>query len=186
MKLIKFIRLLALAHKPDDSKSILDWRPFASGDRLNEIISKHNTRCLESYEGWGWLPDRIEKLVEGIDVVPRDLSSVHELRIPDYADIRILLIDLDAIQDAVNLDQIKERICDHKQPFYVTQVSSKSKSNSLSAYFCKELGVPSHPDILPDQKAFEEWLYNFCLFYRTALLTISEIAPKLMAKEQYI
>jgi len=186
MKLKKFIRLLPLAHKPPDGASILDWRPFVSGDTLDEIVNRHNSKCAQSYERLGWLPERIEKSVSGIDVVPHDLSTVHQLRIPDYVNIRILLIDLDAVQGTVELHHIKERICDSKERFFVAQVSRKGGTGSLTAYFCDQFGYPSNPDILPNQSAFEEWLHNFCIYYHTGITIASQIMGELADRKEYI
>jgi ribosomal protein L30/L7E len=186
MKLKNFIRLLPLAHKPADKTSILDWRPFVSGDTLDEIVDNHNTKCIQSYEEFGWLPERIEMLVPGIDVVPHDLSTIDQLRIADYANIRILLVDLDAIQDTTKFDQIKERICDYKETFFVGQVSRKGDKRSLTAYFCGQFGHPSDPEILQDQKTLEKWLHNFCIYYHTAIIHASKAMAKLAGNEEYI
>lgn len=170
-----FVELLALAVPPKGSASILDWRPFLRGKTLNEIIDRYNTRCMKKYEEFGLFPEYIESIAQGIKAVRYDLSTVKQLRRKHFAQIRIIVMDLDAIgerQDEINM--IKLSIAGYFQPYFLVQVSLSYGSKSrLSAF--KGLPVfPSRPEIMRDEKSFETWLSEFCITY---LHTLANIPP---------
>ncbi len=169
MKLKRYIRLLALAYTPATGMSILDWTPFEGGDTLDKIVTNHNVRCIEGYQRLGWLPEFIEDLVEGIDIMPHDLSTVDKLRILDFASIRIIMVDLDAIWEQTKIEQIKVRMSKHDQYYFLAQVSQSPSIMSRITDFQPLPVKPSTPEIVVDQTTFEEWLSRFCEGYYTAI-----------------
>lgn len=172
IKFKKYRGLLALANAPGNGKSILDWHPFTGGDNLNKIINDYNTRCIQSYQKLGWLPEFIEALGEGINIMPYDLSTVHDLRTPDFANISIILIDLDANgKKTTEINQIRLRIS-KKNSTFLPQISRTPSMMSHISDF-KGLPVfPSKPVIIVDQATFEKWLNPFCKAYQLAITSM--------------
>ena len=170
----KYMRLLALAHKPETSKSVLDWCPFPGQDTLDTIITRHNQNCLRYYQELGWLPDDIEELVEGINIVPHDLSTVDQLHIPDFADINIILVAIDVIDESEmsKIDEVKARMGRHKHSYFLPQVSTKPGTESMKTYFRLLPIIPSTPEIIGDQRTFEGWLHLLYQYYYTAITSM--------------
>jgi hypothetical protein len=178
MNLKKFRRLLPLTYVPRTCSSILEWCPFLGGDKLDLIVNDHNNRCLNSKTTW--LPEQVEELVYGIRVVKYDLSTVDQLRIKDFADISIILIDLEAVGgNTAVLDQVKARMSRTKR-YYLPQITNKPGVSSLLGYFGYLALCPSDPVIMKDQREFVGWLnYRFNETPHIAIqtLTASMIAP---------
>lgn len=126
----------------------------------------------------GWLIDYIDEIGEGIDIVQRDLKTVELLRSTDFANIRIIMIDLEAIKENMSvIDNIKIRISSHKQPYYVSQVYNKPDTMHNKSCISSFRGlpvIPSYPEIITDQNTFQVWLDNFSQKYLTAVKTISQ------------
>ncbi|MEW6162171.1 MAG: hypothetical protein AB1606_02460 [Nitrospirota bacterium] len=186
MKLKRYIRLLALVYTPATGKSILDWTPFEGGDTLDKIITNHNVRCIEGYQRLRWLPEFIEDLVEGIDIVPHDLSTVDKLRIWDFASIRIIMVDLNAIWEQTKIEQIKVRMSKHDQYYFLAQVSRSPSIMSRITDFQPLPVKPSTPEIIVDQTTFEEWLSRFCEGYCTTITSMPPPTGDLSTIQAYI
>jgi len=160
-------RILALAYTPKNSSHILRWRPFEKGDTLNNLVNNHNKKCGRILKDYGWLQEDIDKMSEAIAVVPYDLKQVDNLSTIDFKDILILLIDLCAIQGNQEvLDPIKVYMARNKHVYYLTQVSNDPSARSMRENF-SSLPVypypPHSPHVVPDQEAFEHFLWYFCM-----------------------
>jgi hypothetical protein len=167
MEFRRFIELLVVAYPPETGLTIRDWIPFDGGDSLEMIISSYNKRCFETYQKFDWFDDRIKKGVKGIDIAPCDLSTVPNLCDSDFADIGIILIDLDAVGGQTKmLSEIKERMESYK-PYHLPQVTQRG-AKSLRPGFKRKKVIPSIPEIISDQAAFENWLLMYCTFVSSA------------------
>jgi hypothetical protein len=164
-------RILPLTLVPKNGTSVLDWRPFPGGDTLDKIIGNVNDRCIKAYEDLRWLPAQIEAFVEIFDVVPYGVTSLSQLRSPDFKDIRILLVNLDVVSNRQGeLGQVKVYVSEYHQQhwFYLTQVRKESDTHSLVEFFAQlpVFSVPQDPpQILEDQAEFETFLSNLCRRY---------------------
>lgn len=165
-----YVRLLALAYKPKGGTSILAWSPFAK-DTLGKIVDDHNDRTIQTFGELRMLEDDIETLGEGISIVPHDLSTVGELRIKDFADIVLLLADVDTIQDAP-INKIKALMARNPHAYKLLQVSRKPNAVSCRTLFEPLPVIPSRPEILLTQEDLEERLRDFSEMYVLARLTI--------------
>ena len=167
MEFERFIELLVVAYPPKTDHTIRDWIPFDGGDSLGMILTNYNKRCFETYQKFGWFDDRIEKRVKGIDIVPYDLSTVHNLHDSAFADIGIILIDLDAVIDQTELLlEIKERMGSYKS-YHLLQVTQRG-AKSLWSIFKRKGVIYSIPEIISNQVAFENWLLMYCTFVSSA------------------
>lgn len=168
LKFDKYLHLLALAYTP--GTSILDWCPFSGGDTLNTIIENHNARCMQHYQDkLHWLPENIKMLGEGINIVLHDLSTLSQLQ-GKVTDIDILLVDIDAIKEKTTkiretIYRLKARMLGKQKKYHLLQISKMSNASSQRTYFEPLSIVPSVPEILSNQKAFESYLSRFCDSY---------------------
>lgn len=181
MRFENYMNLLALTFTPKTCRSILDWTPFPGGDTLNKIIDDHNASCLKCYKKTGLLPELVEKYVEksgeGISVDWRDLSKVQQLRSHDFAVIRILLLDLDAIgSETSELNFIRNLLLlslgRQFQWYYLAQVSHSSGRASRASEFLGLPVQPTKPEILPNQHAFKDFLMRLCKAYQDNLIEL--------------
>lgn len=179
MKFKKIMRLLPLSHTPRNGRSILDWRPFKGGDTIDKIVNDYNKRCFQSYQKLEWPSEYVEKHGEGIEVVLHDLSTVDQLRTSDFAGIRIILIDLDAIGEKMTeIDHVRGRLLAHEQCYFLPQISQTSGAISKINCFRGFPVFPSRPEIIINQETFENWLGRFCKAYQIALQATDKlIAP---------
>ena len=165
------MRILPLTLVPENGTSVLDWRPFPGGDPLDKIIEKANEKCIRAYKGLRWTSRQIEAFVEFFDVVPYGIASVKQLDSPDFKDIGILLVDLDAVGGRQEeLGEVRVFVSEqHKARWrYLTQVRNDSDTNSLAEYFVQLpiFTIPSDlPQIMENQAAFESFLGNLCERY---------------------
>ena len=168
-------RLLALARVPRDGVSIHDWVPFPGGDKLTDIVDHHNERCIEACREERWSDYFIKTLTEVIRIVPHDLSSVEKLRPADFETIGILLADLADIKTAaMELEGIKVFMGRYDRIYHLAQVCRDPATKSCKSLFEPLPIVPSRPEILPTQYAFESFLGNLCDALR---LVIREVGP---------
>jgi hypothetical protein len=167
----KYMGLLALAHPPQFTPSILGWRPFQGGDTLDTIVTRCNVTFYEQLKK-NWLPEYIHQLIEGIRIIPHDLSTVDQVQGSEWDRIKILLADLDAINNSNNpVVSIRLRMAmSIPHPYFLTHVSQISDATPLT----DELrGLPiylSKPEILPNQAALEAFL---SLFYSVSVAAVS-------------
>ncbi len=169
MSLKKHMDLLALSFTPKNGTSILDWRPFEKGETLDGIIHEHNLNLEEQFQGWGWLEEAIEDLIEGINVLPTDLSTLHQLRRDDFKNIRIILVDLEAFsEENPNVPKLKERIS-RDNLTYLPQVCCSSEKKSLLDLFKPLPIIPSRPHVLLKQDDLKNWLNSFPHIYNVVL-----------------
>jgi ribosomal protein L30/L7E len=167
------IYLLALANTPEGSTSIREWTPFPGGDKLYRIIEKHNERCAQGYRQLGLLRD-FQSLIELIQVVPHDLSTIGDMN-PDYfAKLTILVIDLDAIEKATDvINTIKPRISKyHDHVYHLVQVSQKPDAAPCTQDFEKLPVCPCRPEILRDRAQFDIFLTRLCEVLRTVISSL--------------
>lgn len=170
MKFQNYTYLLALANTPKHGTSVLDWAPFPEGDKLHQIIDKHNERCLQGYRQLGLLPHWIESLVEVIKVVPHDLSTIRDLPRKDFAKIRVLVIDLDAIEKAgAVIRAIVPYMSKYDHFYHLAQVSQRQDAAPCTNDFEGLPVIPSRPAVLVDLTAFDDFLARLCEVYRTAI-----------------
>ena len=163
MKFQNQTRLLALARAPRHGASIHDWVPFPGGNKLTAIIDGHNERCIDACRNEGWEDYFIEALTEVIRIVPHDLSSVQNLRPADFETIGILLADLDELKAAkMELEGIKVFMGRYDRVYHLAQVCRDPASKSCRSLFRPLPIVPSRPEILPTQSAFESFLGSLC------------------------
>jgi hypothetical protein len=169
MSLKKHMDLLALSFTPEHGTSILDWRPFEKGETLDEIIHEHNLNLEAQFQDLGWLEESIEDLIEGINVLPTDLSALHQLRRDDFKNIRIILVDLESFSgENPNMPKLKERIS--RDDFtYLPQVGCSSEKKSLLDLFKPLPIIPSRPDVLLKQDDLKNWLNCFSHIYGAVL-----------------
>lgn len=181
MEFERFIELLVVAYPPKayppkTGLTIRDWIPFDGGDSLEMILTNYNKRCFETYQKFDWFDDRIKKCVTGIDIAPCDLFTVPNLRDSDFADIGIILIDLDAVKGQTKLlSDIKERMESYK-PYHLPQVTQGGEK-SLRPAFKRKNVIPSIPEIISNQAAFENWLLIYCTFVSSAHEYMHEYMP---------
>ena len=163
-------RLLALARAPRDGASIHDWVPFPGGDKLTAIVDRHNKGCIEACREEGWKDHFIKALAEVITIVPHDLSSVEQLKPADFETIGILLADLDKIKTAtMELEGIKVFMGRYDRVYHLAQVCRDPAFESCRDLFKPLPIVPSRPEILPTQSAFESFLGNLCRVLRQVI-----------------
>lgn len=166
------LRLLALALTPKSGRTILDWNPF-NQRTLGKIVDDHNQKCLAEYRKRGWLDEDIEAMVQTIDIVLHDLSSVRQLRAIDYLSIGILVVDLNAI-DKINaeLNVIKYQMSTYRHPFHLPQISQAHDAASTADSFRPLPFLSTEPEIMRTEPEFEAFLGKLCYLYRIAINTI--------------
>jgi hypothetical protein len=169
-----FKGILALANKPETGTSIQDWCPFEGGSPLYKIVDKHNGKCLQKYQSLGWLEEDIEKFGEGITVDNHDLSTLDQMRTKDLKQIDIILLSIDALDLSKkelekSLQKLKLRLSKLDKKYFLLQVSHGTSASSQREKFIPLAIIPSRPEIMPDQAAFEKWLETFSGFYYLAL-----------------
>jgi predicted flap endonuclease-1-like 5' DNA nuclease len=180
MELRRKLYLLALANTPEGGTSVYDWAPFPGGSTLGQIVEEHNRRCIRGYQDLGLLTDWIERLAEYVRILKRDLSTIEQLKREHFERIRIVVIDLDAIEEtAIDMDAITLRMatCDHF--FHLAQVSQRPTAVPCTSLFKKLPVIPSTPEILPNQQALERFLSRLCERYSTVVS--SYLQPLLQA-----
>jgi hypothetical protein len=166
-----YMYLLAVTHIRKYQGSPLDWIPFEGGDSLGKIVEDHNAKCMGCYQELKLLPEFIEKFGEGISVEMRDLSEIMTLRSADFAKIRILLVDLEALsKQEGDLKHIRTLVSLSlgKQPqwYYLTQVNASAGTKSCTGEFLGLPVMPSNPEVLQTQDELEEFLMQMCKAYR--------------------
>src|SRR5215471_4809082 len=87
--------LLPLAKKPPGLVSMAQWRPFKDGSTLDVIINNFNRRSVSYCENLAWLKEHVELYASVIMLKERDLSTIDQLRIEDFTNLHILLVDVD-------------------------------------------------------------------------------------------
>lgn len=176
LKFKNYARLLALANSPGTGHSILDWRPFVQGRKLGKIIDDFNAECMRNLQALKWLDEYIEMLGEGIDVVLHDLASLNELRIKDFEKIKVLLVDLDAVEGKMGdeIEKLKVFMASHQKYYHLPQVSRKPGAMSLVSRFKPLAIVPSTPEILTTEDQFAGFLQKLSTYYVTAVSNICE------------
>lgn len=164
------IHLLALANTPESCTSILDWVPFPGGDTLGQVINRHNERCVQGYQQLGLLRDWIETLAEVVKIVPHDLSTIEDLRKKDFAKIRILVIDLDAIEKARTvMRKITLLMAGYDHFYHLAQISQEHSAVPCTEDFAGLPVIPSRPPVLMDLSVFKSFLARLCEAHRTVL-----------------
>jgi hypothetical protein len=173
---MKFRRkcLLPLSNVPARSKLITDWQPFLKGDTLVQIVDRFNERCIDLCKKANWSDLTIETFLEIIDIIPCDLANVDKLTPAEFENTRILMLDLDAIIKMSEPDWTQKKnwliflmgstlMGSKFQSYYLPQVSIKPGIRSCKWQFNPLPVCPSEPEILSDQKQFEDWLFQkFC------------------------
>lgn len=160
--------LLALAKSPDDGHGIGGWKPF-KGDTLFDIIDRHNKRCKEVYVNCNLYPTIIRYL-EKIDIIRNDLKTVINMETDEFEGVKIIMIDLDAIDRKSNLLKYvsTEMGIQHdksKQLAFVAEVTQEASASVYDTHF-SGLMMPAYPRenkaLIQNQYDFELWLGRFC------------------------
>jgi hypothetical protein len=162
-------RLLPLSNVPARSKLITDWQPFLKGEPLVQIIDRFNERCINFYKEANWSDLAIESILEIIDIVPCDLANVEKLIPTEFENTRIIMLDLDTIIKIPEPEWTQKKnwliflMGSKLQSYYLPQVSTNPGTKSCKRQFNPLPVCPSEPEILVDQKQFEDWLFQrFC------------------------
>jgi hypothetical protein len=161
--------LLPLSNVPTRSKLITDWQPFLKGDTLVQIIDRFNERCINLCKKANWSDLAIETILEIIDIVPCDLANVDKLTPAEFENTKIIMLDLDAIIKIPEPSWMQKKnwliflMGSKLQSYYLPQVSINPGTKSCKWQFNPLPVCPSEPEILLDQKQFEDWLFQkFC------------------------
>lgn len=158
------VQILSLAYIPENSKEIIDWRPFGE-DTLGKIVNDYNVRCLEIYNDLGWHPENISKIVDLLDIVRYDLNGLGKLSSVDFETIVILFADLDvAYEKEKELGWVRDFLGKKPKDYYLIQVSTRSGSLSLTDFFQGSPITPyplTPPHLLSTQLELENFIYTY-------------------------
>jgi hypothetical protein len=156
-ELTKVMRLLALTSVTAPGMSVGQWRPFEGGEKLDKIVDEHNVKCLECYERY-WLPEQIAALVDAvIEIEQHDLSSVDELQVERYKNIRILLVDLrnaEKVMDVAPNITYRAGRYGEEHSLYLLQIAGTSSVQSLEEQFRPVPTIPRPSPIFTDEESF--------------------------------
>ena len=157
-----FKGLLPLTKKPASCARITQWPPFAGGDTLDKIINDYNERCFNFLKKKKFDITAIEDYLEGIDIVLHDLSTFNQLGEKDFTRIRLMLIDLEYIDDIkTNTYKLKYRMARNIH-YFIPQISRTKNAGSCIGDFELYFVWESDPVVISDQETFEKWLDGFC------------------------
>jgi hypothetical protein len=157
--------VLILTCTPKDVVTVLEWRPFKSGNTLGEIITAHNLRCD------GLLQEKTPKTF--IDCLPEIKPALTigtclaedtgELSLERFNKVKILLLDLDSGQhNQQRLEPVRKQLAMQDRIFHLVQVSRSSRSVSWGSYFGeKACLLRSDPEVFHGQSELEKFLHVF-------------------------
>ncbi|HEU0297972.1 MAG TPA: hypothetical protein VFR37_00920 [Longimicrobium sp.] len=160
--------VLAVAD-PRPQTAIGDWKPFAGGSRLSEIIGRCNDECSATYRSRRWAPDDVDALTELFNLLPFDLSYVNQLRAAQLATVRFILLDpaslarLGPAADDVlgRLTQLIDKL-PPTHLLYVTQVAGPQPAESRAGAFARVRAVADRPEFVSSDRELSGFLLRSC------------------------
>lgn len=137
----------------------LEFCPFSGKQELKDLIDEFNGDCKIIYSNVNWCSPLEQLPLKIIRPLPYDLNHLHELKKEDLKNVKIFLVDLDAInKDIYNNYLINiPRYLSQQNDYITVQLSEKSTTKPLLDIFNPLLVLLAGP-VCSTKKEFKDAL----------------------------
>lgn len=126
--------LVVLSDEPRDTSTILNWRPYGSGNTLGEIVTAHNLRSQASFMQSvpGLAVDCIKSVLPILCTAALTTADLDSLKDERLERIKIILLDLDNVDSqADRLVKFSRRFSDQQRILHLLLIG---RTGSASSY----------------------------------------------------
>ena len=157
--------LLVLTCTPQDTDTVIEWRPFKHGNTLGEIVTAHNLRCdgILQERTPREFTDCLQDIKPAVTIGACVTGDSKDLDADRLGRVKILLLDLDSEDLSLErLEPLRQVLSSMDQMFHLIQISQSTRLVSWSGFFAQAGQILStDPEVFTRQSEVEAFFHYF-------------------------